>query len=131
MTRAPLSRATAVRRASIALAIVAGLGACAGNASTGALAGGDPAQGKAAIRKYGCGTCHTISGVRAANGLVGPPLAGIGNRVYVAGVLPNTPDNLIRWIRFPQHVDPLTAMPELGVTEADARNIASYLYTLK
>lgn len=96
-----------------------------------AMTGGEPARGASAILHYGCGYCHTIPGIRDADGLVGPPLGGIARRVYVAGVLQNNPQNLIRWIRNPQAVDPLTAMPNLGVTEIDARHIAAYLYTLR
>jgi cytochrome c len=96
-----------------------------------AMTGGSPQRGKAAISKYGCGTCHTIPGVRGANALVGPNLDQVASRMYVAGVLPNTPDNMIRWVQHPRDVDPLTAMPNLGVTDQDARDIAGYLYTLK
>ena len=96
-----------------------------------AMTGGSPQRGKAAISKYGCGTCHTIPGVRGASALVGPNLEQVASRMYVAGVLPNTPDNMIRWIQHPRDVDPLTAMPNLGVTDQDARDIAGYLYTLK
>ncbi|HEY9506952.1 MAG TPA: hypothetical protein VIQ27_13325, partial [Gemmatimonadales bacterium] len=64
-----------------------------------------------------------------ASGLVGPPLGGIGARAYVAGVLTNTPEHLAQWIRSPQEVDSLTAMPDLGVSAADARDIATWLYT--
>jgi putative membrane protein len=91
--------------------------------------GGDPERGQRAFRRYGCGSCHTIDGVPGAGGLVGPPLGGIGARAYVAGVLTNTPDNLTRWIRSPQDVDSLTAMPDVGVTASDARDIAAWLYT--
>ena len=62
---------------------------------------------------------------------MGPPLAGIGSRVYIAGVMSNTPTNLVRWIENPPGVDSLTAMPNLGVTERDARDIAAYLATLR
>ena len=96
-----------------------------------ALTGGDPWRGPALLRKYGCQSCHTIPGVVGANGLVGPPLAGIASRSYIAGVLPNAPDNLLRWIQDPKGVDPKTAMPNTGVTPSDARHIAAYLYTLK
>ena len=95
------------------------------------LAGGDPRRGQAAIRQYGCGSCHTIPGIRGADGLVGPPLAGVGSRSYVAGVLTNTPENMVRWIQDPPSVDPKTAMPNLGVTHREAVDIAGYLYTLK
>jgi cytochrome c len=62
---------------------------------------------------------------------VGPPLGGIASRAYIAGVLPNTPAELIRWIQMPRAVDEHTAMPNTGVTEAEARDIAGYLYTLR
>jgi cytochrome c len=95
------------------------------------MTGGTPAKGRVAISRYGCSTCHTVPGVSGANGLVGPPLSQIASRVYLAGRLQNTPDNMIRWIQDPHGVDDKTAMPNLNVTEADARDIASYLYTLK
>ncbi|HEX6597812.1 MAG TPA: c-type cytochrome [Gemmatimonadaceae bacterium] len=96
-----------------------------------AMVGGNPARGPQLIRSYGCGTCHTVSGVTGANGLVGPPLTGIAQRAYIAGVLPNAPENMVRWIENPKAVDSLTAMPVLGVNSADARDIAAYLYTLR
>lgn len=96
-----------------------------------ATTGGSAARGVAAISRYGCGSCHTIPGVSAAFGRVGPPLAGIGNRFYVAGVLPNTPANMVRWIENPPAVDEHTVMPNLGVTHQDAIDIAGYLYTLR
>ncbi|MGH2353832.1 MAG: c-type cytochrome [Chloroflexota bacterium] len=94
--------------------------------------GGMPAQGRLILRQtYGCGACHVIPGVPGARGAVGPPLTSFAGRTVIAGRLPNTPENLIRWIMNPQAVDPLTAMPDVGVTEADARDIAAYLYTLR
>jgi cytochrome c2 len=96
-----------------------------------ALTGGDPSHGPTAMRRYGCVSCHTIPGVRGANATVGPSLAGVARRSYLAGVLPNTPENLVRWIRDPQAIDSLTAMPNTGVNAVDARDIAGYLYTLR
>jgi cytochrome c len=96
-----------------------------------AMTGGNPRRGVEAIRKHGCASCHTIPGVPGATALVGPNLQQVASRMYLAGVLPNTPDNMVRWIQHPRDVDPLTAMPNLGVNDADARDIASYLYTLK
>jgi cytochrome c len=92
---------------------------------------GEPSRGPDKIRKYGCYTCHTIGGVDGANGLVGPPLNGISTRVFIAGELPNTPENITHWIQHPRSVEPHTAMPEMGVTDEDSRDIAAYLYTLK
>jgi cytochrome c len=96
-----------------------------------ALTGGDPDLGPGLMRQYGCQACHTIPGVPGADGLVGPPLGGIASRSYIAGVLPNTPENMMRWIVNPKGVDSLTAMPVTGVTQSDARHIAAYLYTLR
>jgi cytochrome c len=89
---------------------------------------GDAAAGRGAIIAYGCGSCHVISGIPDANAYVGPPLEQYARRHYIAGNLPNTVDNLIYWLRFPQSVEPGTAMPNLDVTQIDARNIAAYLY---
>ena len=113
------------------LAVV--LSSCSeGQASMAAsVTGGDPNRGSAAIFKYGCGSCHTIAGISNARGLVGPPLTGIGARMYVAGVLQNTPDNMVRWIQNPKGVDEKTAMPTLGVSQQDATDIAAYLYSTK
>ena len=95
------------------------------------LYGGDPVLGASLIRSYGCGTCHTVPGVRGADGKVGPPLTDFAHRSYVAGNLPNDPQNLIAWIMNPQAIEPGTAMPTLGVSAAEARHIAAYLYTLQ
>jgi cytochrome c len=95
------------------------------------ITGGDPKLGSAAISKYGCGSCHAIPGVPGATATVGPSLQALGQRTFLAGRLPNTPENLMQWVRHPQGVEPGNAMPELSVTDEDARHIAAYLYTLK
>jgi cytochrome c len=93
--------------------------------------GGNVQRGAAAIERYGCGSCHVIPGISGAQGRVGAPLDGIADRIYIAGVLQNTPENMVRWIRNPKAVDEKTIMPNLGVTQRDATDIAGYLYTLK
>ena len=91
--------------------------------------GGDPSRGEAMFIQYGCGSCHALKDVRSATGTVGPPLDGIALRVIIGGHLSNTPENMEKWIRDPQHVSPGTAMPDLGVSEGDARDITAFLYT--
>lgn len=91
----------------------------------------DAQRGRTALQQYACVACHTIPGITGADARVGPPLAGIASRLMLGGVIPNSRDNMVRWIRFPQEVAPLTAMPGLGVTERDARDMAAYLATLK
>jgi cytochrome c len=93
--------------------------------------GGDPDRGRAAMTLYGCGACHTIPGLPGANASVGPPLDEFANRQFIAGQLANTADNLVLWIMDPQGVEPGTAMPNMGVTESDALDMAAYLATLR
>jgi cytochrome c oxidase assembly factor CtaG/cytochrome c2 len=96
-----------------------------------AITGGDARHGKALISRYGCTACHIIPGVDGGAAHVGPRLDAVRKQAYVAGVLPNTPDNLVRWIHNPKQVDSLTAMPYLGVSLDEARDIASYLYSIR
>jgi len=85
-------------------------------------------RGRLLLWQYGCGTCHEIKGVVGAVGKVGPPLNGLKERVYIAGLLPNTPDNLARWIRHPRDFDPRTGMPDMGVSEAQVRDMVTFLH---
>jgi len=91
---------------------------------------GRPSAGARHIAHIGCGSCHTIPGIKGAHGLVGPPLDHMGRRVYIAGLLRNTPANMVAWLRHPQLVVPGNVMPDMGLTDAQARDIAAYLYTL-
>ena len=95
------------------------------------LTGGDVERGRSAIGKYGCAACHTIPGIADAQATVGPPLNNIAVRGYLGGHLANSPANMMKWIQHPQQVDPKNVMPELGVTDQDARDITAYLYTLR
>ena len=92
--------------------------------------GGSSSIGAQDLGRLGCGSCHTIPGVVGAHGKVGPSLEGIAGHSYIAGQLPNQPSNLERWIRHPHSVHPDSLMPELGVTDAESRDIAAYLYSL-
>jgi cytochrome c2 len=96
-----------------------------------AVTGGNPVYGYHSILTYGCGACHTIPGVPGATGKVGPSLVEFRSRAMIAGVLANNDKNLIEWIRHPRKVDPRTAMPDLGVSENEAKDIAAYLYALR
>ena len=89
------------------------------------------ARGKVAVQQYACVTCHRIPGIVGAHAPVGPTLEGIATRGVIAGMLPNTTENMVRWLRDPQRWHAGNAMPNLGVTERDARDIAAYLDTLK
>lgn len=96
-----------------------------------ALPGADSVRGRQRIAEYGCVSCHQIPGIRGAGARVGPPLRHLASRAYLGGVLANTPANLVRWLRDPPAIAPHTAMPDVGLSEADARDIAAYLLTLR
>jgi cytochrome c2 len=92
---------------------------------------GSASRGRATIVIYGCGKCHTIPGIRGANGVVGPPLESVARRTYIGGNFPNTPDTLTHWIMAPQTMKRKTAMPSLGLSEPQARDVVAYLETLQ
>ena len=124
----PVLAATAL----LALAAIAGCDQAHGSRQLEiARAIGNPDRGEKVIRARHCGGCHTIPGVRGAHGAVGPPLDFFSRRIYIAGEVPNTPANLVRWVMNPQSIEPTTAMPALGLDERDARDVAAYLYTLQ
>ncbi len=92
---------------------------------------GDPVRGRTALAQHACRACHVIPGMTGSVVYVGPPLDDVADRKYLAGRLPNTPDNLVTWIRDPKRVDPLTAMPDMGVNQQDATDMAAYLLSLR
>lgn len=97
---------------------------------SGAAQAADPyASAKTTIAAQ-CGSCHSVPGVPGAVGKVGPSLRGIARQRIIAGKLPNTPANMVRWLMHPQQVDRGNAMPEMGLTDQQARAIAGYLQTL-
>jgi cytochrome c1 len=116
-----------------ALAALLALSGCGdeGTKHSRSLTGADPEHGKIALTSYGCVACHTIPGVSGSNSLTAPPLIGISQRSYLAGMLENTPANLRLWIQHPRKINPHTAMPEQGVTDQDASDMAAYLYTAR
>jgi cytochrome c len=124
--RASVRRALLIGAGLLAAAAAAGCGSGISSGSTG-LPGADAGRAPALIAGYGCGSCHTISGVRGADGLVGPSLSGFGERRTIAGRLPNTPANLVRWILDPQRIKRGDAMPDVGLSVGQARDVAAYL----
>jgi cytochrome c len=112
--------------------LILSLTACeAGDESAPQLEGGNARAGRELIAKFQCGACHTIPGIAAADGVVGPPLTAWSRRVYLAGRYPNEPEYLIDWLLdAPAHA-PSTAMPDLGLTREQALHIAAYLYALE
>lgn len=129
-----MSRVSEFSGVAVASSLLLLLGGCRGGRYTPAaevVPGGNAQLGARLIESYRCGVCHTIPGIKDADGLVGPPLTLFGRRTYVGGEVPNTPPNLIRWVMDPAAIEPGTAMPALGLSERQARDVAAYLYTLR
>lgn len=114
----------------LATAIAASCGSSATREAE-ARTGGSVPRGRSAVGKYGCAACHTIPGIDGATANVGPPLDKVAVRQFLGGHLPNTPDNMVKWIQHPQSVDPKNVMPELSVSDQDARDLAAFLFTLR
>ncbi len=98
--------------------------ACASRAAAAA----PPESGDVLLRQYACHSCHVIQGVVGPDIHVGPPLESWPRRALIAGQLANSPENLATFIRDPQRLQPGSLMPDLGVTEADARAMAAFLF---
>jgi cytochrome c553/cytochrome c2 len=94
---------------------------------------GDPARGRAIVASgaHGCTACHAIPGIRRARGNVGPPLGGLARRSFLAGQLPNNAEVLVAFLRNPAALAPQTGMPDVGLNNEEARDIAAFLYTLE
>jgi cytochrome c1 len=93
-----------------------------------AMTRGDPDRAMPAIVRYGCAACHAIPGAQVPGGLAAAPLSGITDRLYLGGVVENSPANLVRWIVNPKQFNPRTAMPVTGISEKEARDVAAYFY---
>jgi cytochrome c len=107
------------------LFLAASVGACSQDQASAAL--GDAADGERVLLRAGCGACHRISGIPGARGAVGPSLDGLAARQYLAGSLPNVPENLVRWLMHPEQLKPETVMPDTGLDERQARDVAARL----
>jgi cytochrome c oxidase subunit 2 len=87
-------------------------------------------QGKALYAQSACVGCHTITGI--SGGTIGPNLTHFGSRKSLAAnMMPNTPENLTRWIENPDHMKPGARMPNLGLTGEQSKALATYLLSLK
>jgi cytochrome c2 len=102
---------------------------CGATATWVVVPGGDSGRGEQLVGSFGCGSCHTIAGIKGADGEIGPPLDDFADRRLIAGRIPNTLPNLLRWLENPQAVEPGTVMPDMGIEAPQARDLAAYLYS--
>jgi cytochrome c len=124
-------RATSVAEIALILLAIAACSSSKDTFSARQVPGGHASNGRNYMAAAGCGSCHIIPGVVNARGMVGPSLEHFAQRSFIAGEVPNTTDNLVKWIVNPPSIEPKTAMPVLGVTPTEARDIAAYLYQLR
>ncbi|RWZ67996.1 cytochrome c [Labedella populi] len=112
-----------------ALAVTLTTACSSGPAPPGRSVSGDPERGRAAVLEYGCASCHSLPDVASVDDdSIAPDLHGFDDRDHIAGQIPNRAEELIAWLQDPQSIEPGTLMPDLGVTEQDAQDIAAYLY---
>ncbi len=107
-----------------------GDGSREGRKSSGTVSrGGDPASGKELVETIGCKGCHVIGDddrMRVARGFsfdIAPELTRAGSKL--------DPDWLFRWIKNPREYRPTTPMPNLRLSDREARDIVAYIMTLK
>ena len=105
--------------------------ACGSQQAPSRVDGGDPERGRLLTQQYQCAACHFIPEVQGTNGDAGPSLKYMGRLSYIAGSIPNQPDNMVRFLQNPPAVKPGTLMPALGISEQEARHMAAFMYTLK
>jgi cytochrome c2 len=93
---------------------------------------GNAERGKAVAAQYGCNVCHAIPGVEGPQGSLGPSLAGVASRPAISfNTVPNTPENLAKFVQNPASLNPQSSMPPIGLTDVEAKDVAAYLGTLK
>lgn len=90
----------------------------------------NPDRGRTLIAEKGCIACHSVPQVHSPDSHVGPTLNHVRRQAYLSGVLPNTPANLVRWLMNPPAINPHTVMPNVGLRQDEAEDIAAFLVTL-
>ena len=91
---------------------------------------GNPEDGRRLFLATGCGGCHSLPGLPGATGVHGPILTNVVLRPTLAGeTIPMTPENMTRWLLDPPALKPGTPMPNVGLTEQQARDITAFLYS--
>jgi len=89
------------------------------------------AAGSALFVAKACFVCHTIRGTTSV-GQAGPDLTHLMSRDTLgSGAVPNTPENLLKWVRNPDTFKPGTRMPASDVTDQELSQIVDYLMTLR
>lgn len=91
----------------------------------------DAEGGRALFTSMACTGCHTIQGIPEAQGKVGPELTHQASNSLIVDVLPNTEENLKKFLKDPAVVKPGTLMPDQGLTDSELDALVAFLRTLK
>lgn len=96
-----------------------------------AAATGIAARGHQIFRELTCVNCHAIQGSDTKSN-AGPDLTHLASRRYLgAGIIPNTPENLRRWLADPQQVKPGVLMPNFKLSDEQIEHLLAYFATLQ
>jgi cytochrome c oxidase subunit 2 len=88
-------------------------------------------KGAQAFITSACIGCHRIGGT-PAQGVIGPDLTYFGRRhTIAAGMMPNTPQNLAKWLKNPPAVKPGSLMPNLNLNDETVQALVAYLESMK
>jgi cytochrome c oxidase subunit 2 len=91
----------------------------------------DVRVGRSAFLAQSCVNCHRVRGT-TAQGTYAPDLTHLMSRQTLAsGMVPNTPENLRRWVADPQPIKPGCLMPSFGLGDRERDDIVRYLLTLR
>jgi mono/diheme cytochrome c family protein len=110
----------------VALACLGGVPLASASPSPASAQTGSAERGRELFSLY-CSICHRLEGIPSATGDIGPDLTAFEMREVIAGVLPNTPDNLARWLANPQTVKRDATMPALGLSSAQTSDLVALL----
>ena len=94
------------------------------------MTGGNPEMGRKKLAQHSCISCHVIPGVPKGDGKSAPSLANWSGRRTILNTLPNTPENLEKWLENPSHRKPNTTMPNLNISPQDSRDMTAYLFSI-
>lgn len=86
-------------------------------------------SGQQVFEQNTCRNCHALAGVPAATATIAPDLSNLGDRQTLgAGVLPNSRENLVKWLNNPQIYKPGCYMPDFHLSPADVQALTEYLW---
>ncbi len=88
-------------------------------------------KGRSIFIERACVGCHTIQGIPEAQGKVGPELTHQASNSLIVDVLPNTEENLKKYLKDPAAVKPGALMPNQYLLDSEIEALVAFLRTLK